>query len=82
MLAIGINKSRLQNSYYNWWEDNAVPSIHAEAAAIRRCKGDLTNAILYVCRVNNKGEEKMSKPCDNCQRLIEAAGIRKIVYTS
>jgi len=70
------------NEYKNWWGEGACPSEHAEAAAIRRCgKADLRNAILYVSRVNNMGQEMMSKPCENCQQEIKRAGIRKIVYT-
>ncbi len=84
MLGVAINKSRLQNSYANWWEDGPVPSEHAEAAIIRQCNNlgiDTAGAILYVSRVNRLGEERYSRPCPNCQELILEAGIRRVVFT-
>ena len=82
ILSIGINSSRLMNSYVNWTEDCPVPSEHAEASAIRQCGSvDLTGAVLYVARVNKAGEEMNSRPCNKCHALIVKAGIRKVVYT-
>lgn len=84
MLGVAINKSRLQNSYKTWLEPVAPPSFHAEVAAIRQCNNlgiDTSGAILYVSRVNRMGEEKMSRPCVNCQKAIIDAKIRKVVYT-
>lgn len=84
LLAVGINKSRLMNSYVNWSEDCSVPSFHAEESAIRQCENmgmDLKGTVLYVSRVNKAGTEMMSRPCNKCHALIVKAGIRKVVYT-
>lgn len=82
ILSLGINTSRLNNSYVNWTEDCPVPSEHSEIAAIRMCGNvDLTGAVLYVARVNKAGKEMMSRPCANCHKAIVKAGIRKVVYT-
>jgi len=36
---------------------------------------------LYVARVNNRGEQKMSRPCPQCMQLLIDAGIKRVVYT-
>jgi deoxycytidylate deaminase len=56
-------------------------SVHAEEAAIARIQ-DLRGAVLYVARINNQGEPRMSKPCDGCQGLIDKSGIKKVIYTN
>lgn len=57
-------------------------AIHAEVAALNACrKVDLNGATIYVARVNNKGEEAMSKPCARCHKALVERGIKKVVYT-
>lgn len=84
ILSVGYNKSRLQNSYANWWEEGPVPSEHAESSAIRQCKNqgiDMTGAILYVSRINKAGKEMFSMPCPKCRAEIKQAGIKRVCYT-
>ena len=57
-------------------------TIHAEANAIRRAvnKGiDVRGATIYVTRTGSQSQ--LSRPCADCQKLIEEYGIRKVVYT-
>lgn len=83
MISTGVNKSRLRNSYVYWWDEEKPPSEHAEVAALRKCSDiDLSNATIYVSRVNRRGKEMMSRPCTDCQKAIADAGIKKIVYTT
>jgi deoxycytidylate deaminase len=59
-------------------------TIHAEADAIRQAirRGiDIRGTTIFVARNDNNGGARMSKPCVNCQKLIERYGIAKIVYT-
>lgn len=80
VLSVGINRNKNNPTFVgeatkNW-------SVHAEAAAIRACKGaDLRNATIYVARINNSGKPMMSKPCLKCEKAIREAGIKKVVYT-
>jgi len=51
-------------------------SIHAEANVIRQIdnkyrKKILENCVLYVVRINKNGQLMNSKPCNNCQKLID-----------
>lgn len=46
-------------------------AIHAEANALLYCdRADLIDATIYITRA----------PCENCSKLIAAAGITRIVY--
>lgn len=69
----GTRKLHSRNSYEFF-------TTHAEAAAIRdakRRRKDLTGTTLYVTRAGGR----LSKPCADCQKLIEEHGISKVVYT-
>jgi deoxycytidylate deaminase len=54
-------------------------STHAEAMAVARCR-KAAGATIYIAR-NKKGQERFSKPCSGCERLLIMAGISRVVYT-
>ena len=55
--------------------------LHAEIAAIIRCK-DLDKAhTILVSRFNKKGAPMLAKPCPICMDAIQQAGIKHIEYT-
>jgi len=65
--------------------DAANVTDHAEAAIIRELLKnypDLRNSVIYIARVSNSGQTRMSRPCANCMKLIVDAGIKEIVYTN
>lgn len=79
-MSIGI--SVVKNNPLYVGEATRNPSTHAEALAIRACGSvDLSNATIYVARINKHGERRYSKPCDDCQEAIDKAGIKRVVYT-
>jgi tRNA(Arg) A34 adenosine deaminase TadA len=56
--------------------------LHAEMAAIVRCK-DLSKAHkIVVMRLGKSGKELLAKPCAICQSAIEASGIEIVEYTT
>lgn len=58
-------------------------AIHAEfGALLGNYKYDVVNATLFVARVDLHGKLKIAKPCDLCEKLVRAAGIKKIFYTT
>lgn len=75
--GMGVNK-KTNDPYFH--KDLHWLSEHAEMAALRRCKRT-QGATIYISRINNNGEEMMSRPCPKCMKLIRKAGIKKIVYT-
>ena len=55
--------------------------LHAEVAAIVKCK-DLTKAHkIAVMRYTKDGKPANAKPCKICQSAIEASGIKFIEWT-
>lgn len=55
--------------------------LHAEVAAIVRCK-DLSKAhSIHVYRYSSKGVPLTAKPCPICESAIKAAGIKNIYFT-
>lgn len=55
--------------------------LHAEVAAIIKCK-DLSKAHrIFVSRWNANGEPVLAKPCPVCSSALEAAGITIVQHT-
>ena len=55
--------------------------LHAEVAAILKCK-DLSKAHrIVVTRVGKTGDLLLAAPCKICQSAIKAAGIKLIEHT-
>lgn len=82
VLSVGVNA--VHNDPLFTGEFTRNPNTHAETQAIRACSPDidLSNATLYVARVNKRGEPMYSKPCKTCQEAIDLAGIKKVIYTN
>lgn len=79
-LSVGINRTR--NNPDNVPLPKTQAAYHAEVAALMACPDvDLKNATIYVARINNRGEQMMSKPCVNCQEALRARGVKKVFYT-
>lgn len=80
VLGVGVNVIKNDPVYVGPACVN--PDNHAETMAIRSCRfADLSNAVLYVARVNRVGEPRNSMPCRTCQDAIEKAGIKRVIYT-
>lgn len=77
LISIGWNEDKTdpkQHSIFRW--------RHAETAAlVGTRKTDLNKATMYVARIIKSGGLRIAKPCSDCQRILKAAGIRKVVYT-
>lgn len=75
ILGAAPNKRINDPKYVDWRHS----SIHAEIAALKRANWP-RRAIVYVARTNSQGEPRMSKPCINCQEVLD--GLKcKVVYT-
>lgn len=81
VLALGVNKQK--NADINTpFAVNAPEyfTVHAEVDAINRA-ANTQGATIYIARINKQGEERYSRPCDNCAEVIRKAGIRTVIYT-
>ena len=57
-------------------------TYHAETMAMNHHpRHKLKGATLIVIRFRN-GELSNSKPCEDCQKAIQKAGIRKVIYST
>ena len=82
VLGTGFNRTRNHPSVVSEEHILLGCSIHAEEMAIKDANFLAKGATLYVARVNRKGEDRDSKPCERCQVLIEKVGIKKVIYTT
>jgi tRNA(Arg) A34 adenosine deaminase TadA len=66
-------------------------SCHAEFAALKNLDGNwirnknkpplFSHITLYVARLKANGTPAMARPCEHCQSLLKAYGIKTVVYT-
>jgi deoxycytidylate deaminase len=85
VLSVGKNSyvktHPVQKHYAELAGEPYKQAIHAEIAAIIKCK-DLSKAhSISIFRFNNNGEPALAKPCKICSTAIEAAGIFNITHT-
>lgn len=60
---------------------NYIPGIHSEVAAIIKMgREDCSNLTFINVRIDNNNDVAISKPCPNCQNLLNEIGYRKIIY--
>jgi deoxycytidylate deaminase len=82
VIGVGFNLS----SYClgtNWAEHIRFSGVHAELSAILNSpKHSLKDSVLYVVRINDKGDLHNSKPCEKCMNNIRKYKIRIAYYSS
>lgn len=81
VVGTGYNKDRNNPYYVSPEHIKTHCSVHAEVDAIRDANWNVKGAVLYVARVNGQGMDRDSKPCIRCQSVIDAAEIKKVIYT-
>lgn len=76
--AVGVNFAR------NDPKNVEVPdsSVHAEVAVLNAVRGNAQGLTLYVARLLKNGVAAQSKPCPACQKVIEEAGVKRVLYTT
>jgi deoxycytidylate deaminase len=82
VLGTGYNKGRNHPFIVSSEHIKEHCSRHAEVEAIRDAGSNTKGAVIYVARVSRHGHDRNSKPCERCQDAIDAAGIKKVIYTS
>lgn len=79
ILAIGVNSFDKTHTLQG---NGLRPFLHAEVAAIlkRRHYDDVEECSITVYREVH-GKPALAKPCNQCQRIMKAAGIKKVFYS-
>ena len=81
VLGMGYNKARNAPHVVMEGRHRLDCGYHAEYVAIRDAGEKARGATIFVARVNKNGDDLLSKPCDNCQKLIVESGIKSVIFT-
>ncbi len=68
----------IQNPHYNIHQI----FVHAECDALYKMPFGSKPYAMIVCRINKRGDFKLSKPCIGCYHEILTFNIRKVYYTT
>ena len=79
VLGVGVNRFKNHPAIVS--SPSLESSVHAEIAAIKALGSETKGATIVIARVNNKGEQMMSHPCDSCMKEIQKVGIKRVLYT-
>ena len=83
IVSFGFNKSNhCQFGKRFRHRDRGDATQHAEISAILGMPRSTTQgADLYVVRINNFCQWRMSKPCPMCEQAMRFVGIKRVFYT-
>ena len=84
VLSASFNKDKF-NSFGNRFRKQGLgpATHHAEIGCILGLDRSKTaGSTVYVVRVNNHGQYRLSKPCPMCHEVLKFCGVRKVVYTA
>lgn len=61
------------------------PYVHAESHLVSKLLDTYnaidTNLSIVVLRINREGKILLSKPCENCQKILDAVGLKKVYWS-
>lgn len=61
------------------------PYVHAESHLVSKLLDTYnaidTNLSIVVLRINRQGKILLSKPCENCQKILDAVGLHKVYWS-
>ena len=80
VLGMGYNKHRNDPRNVNPGRHRYDSGCHAEMDALKKVSNP-RGSIVFVARVNRKGEDLLSKPCEICSKELARLGIKKVIYT-
>lgn len=81
LLSIGVNNYNRLKNRFSTHNDRHNLGLHSEFAAILKLGLDDCNKLTFInVRIDNNGKLAMSKPCCNCQMLLQQVGYKKLWY--
>ena len=81
VLGRGFNKPRNHPRMIETGRHAAECGYHAEIVAIKDAGNNVSGAIIFVARINNDGEDLLSKPCSRCQKVLNSRKIKNVIFT-
>ena len=84
VVSFGFNKSNhCQFGQRFRHMDKGPATQHAEISAILGLPRSATQgADVYVVRINNDCDWRMSKPCPMCEQALRFVGVKRVFYTT
>ena len=91
--AVLVNGGKIMSSSYNKNRFNAfgyrfrkhgtgIATMHAELGCVFGMPRNITEgSTIYVVRLGQLDDLRMSKPCDMCHGILEHCGVKKVVYS-
>lgn len=87
MLCIAHNNYNKEHPYYKFGEYTPIKGgkysagIHSETAALIKLGFEDCSDLTFVnIRIDNNGNPAISKPCENCQRVLDQIGYKRIWF--
>ena len=89
MLCIAHNNYNKKHPYHKFGvykplkdgSENYTAGIHSECAALIKLGMEDCSDLTFVnIRIGSDGKTAISKPCDNCQRVLDQVGHKKIWF--
>ena len=94
LLVSSVNSYRKLHPYHRFGvykplKENAEfykSGVHAEISALSQYtnkfgNSDFSGLTIFVVRLSKNGEEMLSKPCGNCQRVLDSFNFKAILWT-
>ena len=91
ILSIGTNDYNKQHPYHKMGEyrgfksnpEHYRPCLHSEISALLRLgEEDCSRYVFVNVRIDNNNKISMAKPCQNCQKILDGVGYKKIIYST
>ena len=90
IIGIGCNSNKTHptQKFYNRYREGSfdmLPKLHAEINCLNQLKGlniNFSKVKLYIYRIGNDCEHRISRPCPSCMAAIKDMGIKNIYYTT
>ena len=91
MLSIGTNDYNKHHPYHKMGEyrgfksnpEHYRPCLHSEISALLRLgEEDCSRYVFVNVRIDNNNKISMAKPCQNCQKILDGVGYKKIIYST
>ena len=79
------NKAYRIGKRFNVEHYQRYPYVHAESHLVSKLLDTYntidSNLSIIVLRINRQGKILLSKPCDNCQKILDAVGLKKVYWS-
>lgn len=91
IISIGTNDYNKHHPYhkmgkYTGYKTNPEhyrPCLHSEISAlIKLGEEDCSRYTFVNVRIDNNNKISIAKPCQNCQRILDQVGYKRIIYSS